>query len=210
MKIYDDYQAYYEDNNDYFIWVFFCLVGILLVLIISGIAFSIIDSGNNKPIKIDPNIVFKYSDVNGSGPGILISNMAATPDEVGKKLNGNNQYFDFTVSGDLKNNAAKYSILLKKDDISTLSDDSVKVYLTKIDGVLENDILSTPYLYSDLKSIKVEDEDYKVIYEKTYNDLTTNFSDSYRLRMWIKIDAEDYYGKDYSLKVSVMAEGLGE
>lgn len=211
MKEYKNYQAYYEDSNDFIIWLFFCLGLILLLLIVSRIAFSIFEGGVDRPVTpIDPNIVFNYSDVNGVGPGIYISNMAAMPDDVGKKLTGKNNYFDFSVSGDLKNNAVKYSILLKKDNDSTLEDNKVKIYLTRLNGSNESEVYDNIPLYSELSDIEVKDNNYKVLFEKTYNNFTTEFNDNYRLRMWISENATDYYAKKYSLKVSVLAEGLGE
>lgn len=211
MCEFEKYQAYYDDYNDPFIWWFFGIVAILLFLVISSIAFSIFQRNIETPSEpIDPDIVFNYSDVNGMGPGILISDMAATSDEVGKKLSGTQNYFDFTVSGNLKNQAVKYTILLKKDDNSTLDESDVKIYLTQLFGGYETEINSIVPVYSSLSNITVDGDNYKSLYTHKYSNIVTDFSDNYRLRMWIKEDATDYYGEKFSLKVSVFAEGIGD
>lgn len=209
MKEFELYQAYYDDYYDPFIWLFFGIVLILLLLVVSSITFSIFNGdieGPETPTDID--IIFNYSNVNDNGPGILITNMEAMSDDVGKKLSGDRNYFDFSVSGNLKNQATKYNVLIKKDAKSNLNESDAKIYLTKINGAYENALNSTVPTYSNLPSLSVEGETYKVLYSYTYDEMTTEFSDNYRLRMWIKEDAQNYYEKSFSLKVSILAEGV--
>lgn len=187
----------------------------LLLFITFGLSFSMFDSINKHPhpgpgpgTDTDVGqIILNYSDVNGKGPGIYIENAMPISDEVGKNLTGTGKYFDFTVSGSTSNIPLRYYILLDIDDDSTLGDKNVKVYLTKVKGTIEEEILDKTYKVNELKDMKFKGEENKIIYFKDLNKKDGEFVDNYRLRIWISNDAKDYYNKEYSLKVHVYGEG---
>ena len=131
----------------------------------------------------------------------------AIPDEIGKKLTGSGKYFDFTVSGSTSNIPLRYYILLDIKDDSTLGDKNVKVYLTKVNGTIEEEILDKTYKINELDDMKFKGEENKIIYFKDLNKQDDEFIDNYRLRIWISDDAENYFKKKYSLTVNVYGEG---
>lgn len=210
----DEHEGVIGEKRDFvFIILILIISSILLLFICTGIAFSLFDTVNKKPPFIDGetgSIVLNYSDVNGKGNGIYIENAVSISDSQGMKLTGDNNYFDFTVSGTTSNIPIRYYILLDISHESNLKDEYIKVYLTKINGVVEETVLDRAYKISDLKDIDVNKEVNKILYSKEVGSETKNFIDNYRLRMWISNDAENYYEKKYGLTVNVYAEGLGE
>ena len=183
----------------------------LLLFITFGLSFSMFDSHNKHPHPGPGTevgkIILNYSDVNGKGPGIYIKNAMSIPDEIGKKLTGKGKYFDFTVSGCSSNIPLRYYILLDIKDDSTLGDKNVKVYLTKVKGTIEEEILDKTYKVNELGDMKFKGEENKIIYFKDLNKQDDEFIDNYRLRIWISDDARNYFNKMYSLTVNVYGEG---
>ena len=192
-------------------YIFFLIIFLLLLFVATfGITYTIYkgDMGENGQEIITNEIIFTYSDVDKSGNGIYITDAFPTTDLIGKKLLGKNEYFDFSVTATSKSSNINYKLLIDKGSDSTLSNDSVRIYLTSLNGNLETDVLLTDF--SNLKKEKVNGKDYYVLYEKTLNKEIDNYSDLYRLRMWVKEDAVDYEEKRFSLKVDVIAVQVGD
>lgn len=192
-------------------YIFFLIIFLLLLFVATfGITYTIYkgDMGENGQEIITNEIIFTYSDVDKSGNGIYITDAFPTTDLIGKKLLGKNEYFDFSVTATSKSSNINYKLLIDKGSDSTLSNDSVRIYLTSLNGNLETDVLLTDF--SNLKEEKVNGKDYYVLYEKTLNKEIDNYSDLYRLRMWVKEDAVDYEEKRFSLKVDVIAVQVGD
>lgn len=210
----DDHEGIIGQKREFFFIILILIISsILLFFICTGIAFSLFDSVNKKPITGGEeigNIVLNYSDVNGKGNGIYIENATSMPDYQGMKLTGKGNYFDFIVSGNTANMSIKYYILLDIFEKNNLNDKHVKVYLTKLNGVNEETILNKTYKVSELTDMKVNHEINKILFTKDINSGNDNFADSYRLRMWISEDSKDYFDKHYGLTVNVYAEGVGE
>ena len=211
-KGYDEHQDIVAETKDIlpFILILIIATGLLLFITI-GLSFSMYDS-HNKPHGPGTDtdvgkIILNYSDVNGKGPGIYIENAMSISDEIGKKQTGSGKYFDFTVSGSTSNIPLRYYILLDINDESTLGDKNVKVYLTKVKGTIEEEILDKTYKVNDLKYIEFKGKENKIIYFKDLTNKDDEFIDNYRLRIWISDDAEDYFNKKYSLTVNVYGEG---
>lgn len=109
-------------------------------------------------------------------------------DNLGKKLTGDKQYFDFNVSATLKNNKGGtlvYEIALVPVGENTIKEENVRVYLTEDEravSVLKNKVNN----FSDLP-----DSDYydgaKVIYRKV---VTENYNGNYIFRMWLSSKAK--------------------
>lgn len=157
---------------------------------------------------ITDKIIFNYSDVNGGGRGINITNAAPITDAQGKKLIGTNEYFDFSITATSKNTNVLYKILIDKDETSTLDNSSVRIYLTRTSGNYESDVVLTDF--SSLKQEKINDKNYYVLYEKTLNKGIENYSEAYRLRMWVKENTLDSDSKKFALKVDVHAVQVGD
>jgi len=155
------------------------------------------------------DIIVNYRDVNGQGNGINIVNAVPITDNEGKVLTGTGNYFDFTITGSTSNIPLQYIVVLEKEKVSTLDDNMVKVYLTSLVGIEE---IATNQInkYSNLEEIKIQDDIYKLLYRKKIGSNLRNFSDSYRLRLWVSDDAVNFYNKIFSVKVNVYVEGVSE
>jgi len=202
---------YIEDCRGSYLWLILIIAAILLFFIIAGITYSLYDntiSGTKQPIF--SNLLFNYTDVDGKGNGIFIQNAKEMSDITGKKLMGEGNVFEFTVSGNTKHTPISYSIVLEADKASTISDSDIKVYLAKVDGSVETELTPEVPVYSSLEDIQVEGASYKKLYSVSLDSSVHEFSQDYILRMWVREGSSDYYGKHYSLKVNVLAEGVGE
>lgn len=202
---------YIEEYQGSYIWIVLFVAAILLLFVIIGITYSFYDltiRGNKQPISQD--LIFNYSDVNGRENGIFIQDANETSDEIGKKLVGSKNLFEFNVSGNANNHPGGYTIVLEKDEASTILDSDMKVYLTKVQGNTETEVSSTVLTYSELDDILLNGQTYKKIYSEKLEASDGSFSQDYHLRMWIREGATDFYQKTYSLKVHVFLEGTGE
>lgn len=214
MKSNQDFEkySYIEEYQGSYLWLIFIIALILLVFIMIGIAYSFynytIRGKKEQPILTD--ILFHYSDLNGSENGIFIEDAKEMNDEVGKKLTGSGNSFEFTVSGNPKSTKSQYTIVVDSDSQSTISDSDVKLYLTRVQGTVETDLLNQVPVYSDLEKFSIEGKTYRKLYSVILTGNEGDFSHDYILRMWIRSGATDYYKKNYSLKIHVLAEGIGE
>ena len=198
-----------KENRRKRIW-FLLLFLLLLFFATFGITYTLYkgDNGGNGSEIITDQIIFTYSDVDKTGNGIYIKEADPISDNVGKNMLGTEQYFDFSVTATSKSSKLHYKLLIKKGDDSTLSNDSVRIYLTSLTGNLEKQVILDTF--SNLKKEKIDGQEYYVLYEKDLDKGISNYSDLYRLRMWVKEDAQDYDLKRFSLKVDVQAVQVGE
>lgn len=190
-----------NEKHKYLIYLFIFVV--LLFFCVFGITYSIYKPESNDSEIETGNIVFTYSDVGQAGNGIILKNAMPISDEYGKVMVGSNQYFDFSITATTKNTNLHYKLLLAKDDVSTLSDQNVRVYLTQLLGGYENELILSDF--SNLETEVIKDKTYYVIYEKILDKKLDNYSDIFRFRMWVKEDAINYYDQTFSLKVDVYA-----
>lgn len=202
-----------EEKSKVYLWIIFLIAAVFLFLIVIGFSYSIFSnrlSGNKGPLC--SGVIFNYSDGNGSKNSISIKNARDINDEVGKVQSGEGSYFDFNVSGNTKNLMKRYIILLEKDEmLSTIPDSDIKIYLTKYYGSMEKILFVNVPTYDELEDMVIDGKKYKVLYINSFDDESEyKFSDDYRLRVWIKENASDYYGKSYSVKVHIYTEGAGE
>lgn len=187
----------------------FFLFTIILFFCVFGITYSIYkgDNGEDSEIITD-QIIFTYSDVDKVGNGILINNATPIPDALGKSMIGKNEYFDFYITATTGKSNVLYRLLVNKDESSTLIDSNVKIYLTKMLGTYENELVIKKF--SDLEIKDLNNKKYYVLYEKILDSNLVNHSDSYRLRMWVSDDAVNYDNQSFSIKIDVHAEQIGE
>lgn len=196
-----------ESRRRYFIFTLIFLI--LLFFSTFGITVSFYKGtpGDDNTIVTD-KIIFTYSDVDKGGNGINIKNATPLSDTLGKVQIGNGKYFDFSVTATSKKSNIHYKLLVKKDPASTLNGRQVRIYLTSLNGNYEKFVTLTTFNY--LRRETINGDDYYVLYEKTLHKGIDNYSDYYRLRMWVKEDATDYEDKMFALKVDVVAEQVGE
>lgn len=146
-------------------------------------------------------ILFSFNEKSNN---IYMTGVYPTPDEVGKTLTGDKQFFDFSISATFKNiNSGKivYEISLIPIEGNTLNPNDVRVYLTEDDKEvsINNNIVNT---YSNLPDSKYRDNG-KVIYRKT---ITKDNVSDYVFRMWLSYNANVYkVSKQFGCKVAVDA-----
>lgn len=201
-------NIYQEEENQKRYWPYLFLLAILLFFCVFGITYSVYyeDSENNE-INTG-NIIFSYSDVGQASNGIILEDAYPIMDEIGKAMVGKNQYFDFFITASTEKSNLLYKILVNKDEKSTLSNDKIRIYLTQVMGSYEQELVFNDF--SNLVLEKIDGKNYYVLYEKKLNKDIKDYSDSYRLRMWIKKDAKDYEQQFFSVKIDVQAYQVKE
>ena len=155
---------------------------ISIILIITGVTYSLYEilfTGRKEQVIDAGGIVFKY---NETSDGLILDNNSILNDTDGKSQE---KYFDFEISlASNKNTSINYIIAIDENDISTLTNDKVKVYLTNQDNI---EIVS-PISISQLE-VDVNKNNYKKLYNKQINQGEKHL---YRLRTWID-DTKDLY-----------------
>ena len=155
---------------------------ISIILIITGVTYSLYEilfTGRKEQVIDAGGIVFKY---NETSDGLILDNNSILNDADGKSQE---KYFDFEISlASNKNTSINYIIAIDENDISTLTNDKVKVYLTNQDNI---EIVS-PTSISQLE-VDVNKNNYKKLYNKQINQGEKHL---YRLRTWID-DTKDLY-----------------
>ena len=155
---------------------------ISVILIITGVTYSLYEilfTGRKEQVIDAGGIVFKY---NETSDGLILDNNSILDDTAGKTQE---KYFDFEISlTSNKNTSINYIIAIDENDVSTLTNDKVKVYLTNQDNI---EIVS-PTSISQLE-VDVNKNNYKKLYNKQINQGEKHL---YRLRTWID-DTKDLY-----------------
>ena len=155
---------------------------ISIILIITGVTYSLYEilfTGRKEQVIDAGGIVFKY---NETSDGLILDNNSILNDTAGKTQE---KYFDFEISlASNKNTSINYIIAIDENDLSTLTNDKVKVYLTNQDNI---EIVS-PTSISQLE-VDVNKNNYKKLYNKQINQGEKHL---YRLRTWID-DTKDLY-----------------
>ena len=176
-----------KDNNNNSKQVLLSVLGVaILVVAVVGVsfaAFTYSKTGERVNTITTGTITMSYSEpVNGIN---LVDALPIT-DESGKKLNGTNEYFDFTVSADIAGTTTiNYAITATKENDSTIPDTGVKVYLTNMDSSADTQILE-PTLVSALPKTSSDESgapDGQYLLED--DSFSATGEHSYRLRMWV-------------------------
>lgn len=188
-----------------------CLILFLsLIFIFTGISFAIFNYfgvGMTNNVIQTGRVVFSYSDASGGGNGIHIENAVPIPDDMGKLLSGEGEYFDFSVSASTTSSNLAYEITVCKDENSTLLDEYVKVYLTTFDGNQEivtplTNINGNVVTYNELKDTNNKSLSGKTVYYGSVQSGEVAYGQKFRLRMWVKIPEDSQF--DYSLIDSML------
>ena len=202
------------------------ILGIVsLILITVGVSYSFFNyakEGTKENSIETGTITFLYTEVSKVGKGISIQDAYPISDEIGKVQIGEGKVFDFKVTSTTPNSSSiSYEVTARKKSNSTLEEDVVKVYLTRLNGELEEEVLLEKY--SNLKQTeKVDSGKYieKTIYQGRVPKDNSNYEENFRLRMWIDEETdfspikgesgEDIYpynGKEFTITVNVYANG---
>ncbi len=177
-----------EENENRKGSLFISILALLILFVaIFGVSFATITFTNNdnssNTIRTGELRMYYTEDTNG----ISIENAMPMSDDVGMKMNAENQYFDFTVGTTIKGKATiSYEISAEKDVNSTLKNENVKLYLEKKRGAIYEQEMA-PTVFTPLK----KQTDWGT--EKGTMLLATGTSKQteeiqYRLRMWVKQD----------------------
>lgn len=189
--------------------IFFLIFIVLFFFSVFGLTYSIYKGDNGGGNQINTGeIIFSYVEVDHAGNGIDIKDAMPLPDEVGKTLLASKQYFDFNVTATSKNVDIAYKLLIKKSDVSTLSNNNLRIYLVSLSGSFEQELVLKNF--NELKKETIDGTEYYVLYEKTLNKGVDHHTDYYRLRIWVKEDADDFLEKTFSLKVAAHAVQAGD
>ena len=200
---------------------------IVLILILSVITiflgislavFQYFGTGSTTNVIQTGRIVFSYSDADlGStlDNNINITDALPTSDAAGKISLNSHEYFDFTITASTTSTDIIYEIVAKKGDDSTLRDDTVKLYLTEMEGALE---IETPLTggevtptYAELSDTTNPALNGKTIYLGTVRAGEIAYGKNFRLRMWLKDEVQTMDNiqndKKFTVKVDVAAVG---
>lgn len=178
---------------------------LILITAVIGITYAVWSQtfkGQKENTITTGKISFSY--VESETNNIKIENALPISDDKGKKLNGNTETFDFTVSNDSTVNV-KYDVFVTPYK-NEMDDRYIKVYLTD-----QNDMALKPYAdevptYNMLKDYK-EEENSKILYSSELTNAKK--SEKLRLRVWVsdKFDNKDNPTQSYifAFKVNVHA-----
>lgn len=178
------------------------IIGIILILLV-----SIHLTGDKKVIyqKLEGGTVTLsfMDDFNG----ISIKNASTTSDSVGMKMDGADQYFDFSIITKI-NEASKidYEISIIKDTTkSTTIDDYVRVYLEKlVDGSYSS--VFGPVTYEPIsKDTSLGSKNGSMVLYKERR--TSSGTDNYRLRVWLSDEAKIKKGSRQDITILVYVNG---
>lgn len=178
---------------------------LILIIAVIGISYAVWSQtfkGQKENTITTGKISFSYTESETNN--IKIENALPISDEQGKKLNGNTEVFDFTVSNDSTVNV-KYDVIVTpyKND---MDDKYIKVYLTD-----QNDVALKPYdsevpTYNTLNDDK-EEKNSKILYSSELTNVKKN--EKLRLRVWVsdKFDNKNTPTQSYvfAFKVNVRA-----
>lgn len=191
---------------------------ISMICIFCGISYAIftyLGEGMTNNVIQTGRVVFSYSDANGGTNGINIEDALPIPDEMGKILSGEGEYFDFSVSASTTSVDLGYEIAVNSADESTLDPKYVKIYLTTFEGTEEKELPLTTLTsgvvtYDELNDTTNSLLTGKTIYYGTVRAGEVAYGKKFRLRMWVTAPEEEFdysliNDKYFSVKVSVAA-----
>ncbi len=144
-------------------------------------------------------VKMSYTEVNE----LTLNNALPMKDEDGKKQTN---YFDFKVLSYIKTNAndntkrkLNYNVILEPLTVTNaLSNNEVKVYLTKIENGVETEVI-TPTTIDKLNNYILKSQ------EETFSNNKGEVTTSYRIRAWIdyNVNPDKFNNKSYSYKFRV-------
>ena len=150
-------------------------------------------------------VKMSYTEVNE----LTLNNALPMKDEDGKKQTN---YFDFKVLSYIKTNAndntkrkLNYNVILEPLTVTNaLSNNEVKVYLTKIENGVETEVIR-PTTIDKLNNYILKSQ------EETFSNNKGEVTTSYRIRTWIdyNVNPDKFNNKSYSYKFRVNVNNEG-
>lgn len=193
------------DNNKRLLFLLLLFI-IFLTSIVSFMCFSMADRFNsikNNTITTG-SVLFSFSDDSNY---INMIDVYPVSDEVGMKLTGKNEMYEFNVSekyyGDVSkkksSDYSNYEVSLVLNDENTIEPNYIKIYLIKNQKEVKiNDKVINRI--SELPKSKVQNNGYTLIRNEINDD---NF-DNYTFRMWLSSDyAVDSVSRVFKCKIVV-------
>ncbi len=193
------------DDNKRFLFLLLLFI-VFLTSIISFICFSMADRFNsikNNTITTG-SVLFSFSE--GSNY-INMINVYPVSDDVGMKLTGSNEMYEFNVSekyyGDTskkkRSDYSNYEVSLVLNDENTIDPNYIKIYLTKNQNEVKINN-KTINRISELPKSKVQNNGYTLI----RNEITDDNFDTYTFRMWLSTDYKvDSVSRIFKCKIAV-------
>ena len=205
-----------KDNNNNSKQVLLSVLGVaILVVAVVGVsfaAFSYQGIGVRENTITTGTISMNYSEPEN---GIHLTEALPMTDDQGKKLTGQNNTFDFTITATISGKATiNYAIVAVPDAGNrgtAVTNDTVKVYLTDQEDTATGNT-TDPTILSELASSDTASSagvpsslGGYVLKTGTYSSTATG--DDYRLRMWIADTATAPESKEtYTLRVNVYGQ----
>ncbi len=197
------------------------VMSILLILLVITIGvtyafYTYRGQGQRENTVKTGELSFVYDEQRQEGNQVTLTNAFPMTDEQGKGQMGNNSVFEFGITATTKGAPISYEIYLTKEESSTLSEQVVKTYLTKVTDNSETAVVDTRNqreinLYSELGDTTLVSQG-KTLYQETIPESETSYHQTFRYRMWIDEDASQmqngewiYNGQSFSVKVNVYA-----
>ena len=220
-EVADEILTVDDDNDRHYLWLIILFL-ICLIFLVASLSFAIFNTYYNgghgnvidvgTKIKVDEDktntkhhidsgvVLLSYSEKSNY---IYMNNVLPTRDDVGMKLSGDKEYFDFNVSSTIINKKSGkliYEISLIPLKNNTIDSKYIRTYLTednKAVSINSNDVNA----FSKLPDSKYNDG--KVIFKK---ELENSYIGDYVFRMWYSYDAPVYeQSKKFGCKVVVDA-----
>ena len=203
-----------------------------LVLITAGVTyafFTYAKEGETENTITTGTITFYYDELAAVGNGISIVDALPTDDATGKIQVGADKVFDFNITAQTSGSSSlPYEVTARMKDSSTLAQDAVKLYLTTVQsGNVETDGPLTIAPDSSVRTfdtltqsvtVPVGTAVEKTIYNGTIPASSANYTQDFRLRMWLSDqvdfspevddngnDVYPYNGKTFSVTINVYA-----
>ena len=191
------------------------VIGLMVITIgVSYAFFNYAKAGTKENVLTTGTITFLYTEIDKVGAGIDIQDALPMTDSEGKAQIGSGKVFNFKIEANTSSNTKlPYVITARMKDTSTLPKESVKLYLTTVNGSESSTKITgtNGILYSKLKQYdKVTDHDERVIYQDTIKANSTNYLQEFNLRMWlddsIDYSSGDYNGKSFTVNINVYSD----
>ena len=184
---------------------------VALVCITVGISlafFNYAQAGTTDNTLETGSITFLYTETSTVGRGIAIEDAFPVSNEEGKALTGEGNVFDFNISATKSmSKKIEYEVTARKNSNSTLDEDLVVMYLTKVNGIDEEELLLDKY-NNLTQTEKTTNYTEKTLYTGLVDTTDTTYDQDYRLRMWITNDGtftQEDMGKTFTITVNVYA-----
>lgn len=192
-----------ESGGKLFIIIIALLIFIFAFMGISFAAFTYTKKKDSINTISTGNVYLNYTEDNN---GINITDAMPITDSIGKTLNDENYYFDFSVEGKFTGGlTADYEISAEKMSTSTLSNDEVKLYLEKQVNNSYEEIMSPQYFTPLKEKTNLGTMAGNMLLDK--GKLSNESKINYRLRMWVADNAViGEFERSFGIKVSIKAK----